>query len=110
MNNDSINRGVTHVDSTFSADFCSRRLKALADPTRWAVMAQLLAGAKTVEEINTTLGIDSTLLSHHLRILREEGLVAGIREGKYIRYRLSPEIETPDRRGIDLGCCRLEMN
>ena len=95
---------------TFSADFCSHQLKALSDPTRWAVVAKLLGGPKTVEEINKTIKIDPTLLSHHLRILRDEGFVVGVREGKYIRYHLPPEIETPDKRGINLGCCRLEMN
>ena len=95
----------------FSATYCSGRLKALADPTRWAVLAQLLEGPRDVGELNGVLKIDATLLSHHLRILRNEGFVVSIRKGKHLSYRLSPNVElTPNGRGVDLGCCRLEMN
>ena len=96
---------------TFSAAYCSGRLKALADPTRWAVLAQLLEGPKNVGELNGVLRIDPTLLSHHLRILRDEGFVVRVREGKHQSYRLAPDVEiTPHGRGINLGCCRLEMS
>jgi SAM-dependent methyltransferase/DNA-binding transcriptional ArsR family regulator len=95
----------------FSNEFCSRRLKAVADPIRWAVMAQLVAGSKNVTELNAALKADPTLLSHHLKILRDEGLVVGERQGKTIRYRVNPEVALrPSGRGIDLGCCRLELN
>jgi ArsR family transcriptional regulator, nickel/cobalt-responsive transcriptional repressor len=95
----------------FSVAYCSGRLKALADPTRWAVLAQLLEGPRNVGELNDVLNIDPTLLSHHLRILRNEGFIVSIRKGKHLNYRLSPDVElTPNGRGINLGCCRLEMN
>jgi ArsR family transcriptional regulator len=92
-------------------DFCSRRLKAIADPTRWAVVAQLIEGPRNVGELNGLLNVESTLLSHHLKILRDEGLVDCLREGKNVRYRLAAGIElTPSGRGINLGCCQLELN
>lgn len=97
--------------STFTSEFCSRRLKAIADPTRWAVVARLIDGPKNVGELNASLQVESTLLSHHLKILRDEGLVEFLRVGKTKRYRLSPEVElTPSGRGINLGCCKLELN
>ncbi len=99
------------VPGGFSSDYCSRRLKAIADPTRWDVMAQLIEAPRTVGELNDSLRVDQTLLSHHLRILREEGFVEFTREGKKKRYRLSSDVQlTPSGRGIDLGCCRLELN
>jgi hypothetical protein len=75
-----------------TSDFCFRRLKAIADRTRWDVLVQLVQGARTVTELNEKLGIDQTLLSHHLRILRE-----AVRPG-------------PSGLGLDLGCCRLELH
>ena len=99
------------VASPYSNAFCSGRLKAIADPTRWAVIAQLLDGPKNVGELNAFLNIDLTLLSHHLKILRNEVLVVCLREGKNVRYSLAPGLALPPpQRGIDLGCCRLELN
>lgn len=96
---------------TFSSDFCSRRLKAIADPTRWAVIVRLIDGPRNVGELNADLRVESTLLSHHLKILRDEGFVECLREGKNVRYRLSPDVAlTPSGRGINLGCCVLRLN
>ena len=98
-------------DGVYPKDFCARRLKTIADPTRWAVIAQLIDCPKSVAELNASLKMEPTLLSHHLKILRDEGLVESIREGKNKRYRLSPDVQlTPPGRGINLGCCRLELN
>ena len=98
-------------ENIYSSEFCSRRLKAISDPTRWAVVAQLINGPKNVGELNSTLKVESTLLSHHLKILRDEHFVEFVREGKTKLYRLSPDVElTPSGRGINLGCCSLELN
>ncbi|NVN91989.1 MAG: winged helix-turn-helix transcriptional regulator [Desulfuromonadales bacterium] len=98
-------------ESVYSSEFCSRRLKAIADPTRWSVVAQLIDGPKNVGELNIPLKLDPTLLSHHLKILRDEGFVVFLREGKSKRYHLSPGVElSPSGRGINLGCCCLELN
>jgi ArsR family transcriptional regulator len=91
--------------------FCSSRLKAIADPTRWAIISQLLDGPRNVGELNSALQMEPTLLSHHLKILRDESFVVCMREGKNVRYRLAPGVEIPPPgRGINLGCCKLELN
>lgn len=98
-------------ESIYPKDFCSRKLKTIADPTRWAVIAQLIGCPKSVAELKESLEMEPTLLSHHLKVLRDEGFVESMREGKNKRYRLSPDVElTPPGRGINLGCCRLELN
>lgn len=90
---------------------CADRLKVLADETRLAVLRQLLDGAKHVGEINDSLGLEPSLLSHHLKILREAGLVESERDGKAVLYRLSPEVKTkPSGQGINLGCCLLSFD
>lgn len=89
---------------------CSRALKVLADETRLAIVEQLLDGPRHVHEINADLDIDATLLSHHLRVLREAGLVASERDGKSIIYRLAPAVRPePRRRALDFGCCTLSF-
>src|SRR5262249_84949 len=89
---------------------CADFLKLLADKTRLAVIQQLLAGPRRVYEINAGLGIDPTLLSHHLRVLRDAGLVRADRKGKFLLYRLAPQVRLMQRpRIIDLGCCQLSL-
>ena len=90
---------------------CASVLKVLADETRLAVVEQLLEGPKTVSEMNESLEVEPTLLSHHLKALREAQLIIGEREGRYISYSLA-EALTSRRKGnaIDLGCCILAFS
>ncbi len=97
------------MEDPSSAVFCARRLKVLADPTRLAVLRMLLWEPKRVGEINASLGLEQSLLSHHLKILRDERLVVAERDGKGMRYRLAPGVARKDSNAIDIGCCLLEF-
>jgi ArsR family transcriptional regulator, nickel/cobalt-responsive transcriptional repressor len=89
---------------------CASLLKVLADETRLAVVRQLIDGPKHVGEINESLGLEQSLMSHHLKVLREAGLVIGERDGKAVLYSLSPEFRSSSRgEAIDLGCCRISF-
>ena len=85
-------------------------LKVLADEVRLAVVEQLLEGPKHVGEINELLNVEQTLLSHHLRVLREAGIVQSEREGRMVLYRLSPAVESARQgKAINLGCCLISF-
>jgi ArsR family transcriptional regulator, nickel/cobalt-responsive transcriptional repressor len=89
---------------------CATLLKALADDTRLAVVRQLLGGAKHVGELNEELRVEQSLLSHHLKVLREMGIVEAQRDGKAVLYRLAPQMESAARgKALDLGCCRISF-
>ncbi|HBE20917.1 MAG TPA: ArsR family transcriptional regulator [Cyanobacteria bacterium UBA11149] len=91
--------------------FCARKLKVLADTTRLAVLQILMDGPKYVSEINAVLQIEQSLLSHHLKILRDEGFVEATRDGKSVLYHFIPPIrEVNDDKVIDLGCCLLSFD
>ncbi|MDZ7704690.1 MAG: metalloregulator ArsR/SmtB family transcription factor [Trueperaceae bacterium] len=64
--------------------------KALGDPTRAAIIGHLTAGTHCVCELQTALDLPANLLSHHLRVLREAGLVHDQRRGRWIDYSLEP--------------------
>ncbi|AUL45708.1 transcriptional regulator [Bordetella trematum] len=72
-----------------SADECSALLKALANPDRLLLLCQLLEGERNVGELEAGSGIRQPSLSQQLGVLRDEGLVATRREGKYIYYRMA---------------------
>ncbi|MFQ5877041.1 MAG: ArsR/SmtB family transcription factor [Acidobacteriota bacterium] len=90
---------------------CADKLKLLADTTRLAVIEILMTGPKHVGEMNAVLRLDQSLLSHHLRVLRDGGLVTATRDGKEVLYSLTPGVEAArSGRAIDLGCCRLSFD
>ena len=90
---------------------CTQIMKVLADQTRFAVLERLLERALHVHELNAKLRLEPTLPSHHLKVLREAGLVVAERDGKQVLYRLAPTARsTRNRRTLDFGCCKLQFN
>jgi ArsR family transcriptional regulator len=68
------------------------RFKALADPTRVAILSMLSAEREVcVCVLTAELDLSQPTISHHLRILREAGLVEATRRGTWAFYRLVPE-------------------
>ena len=85
---------------------CADKLKILSDTTRLDILRRLMDGPLHVNELNAKVRIDQSLLSHHLRILRENGFVRCKRDGKAVLYSLAPEVVVrAPKKGIDLGCC-----
>ncbi len=73
-------------------DALAARFKALADPTRVAIVNRLAgAGEVCVCAFVGDLGLSQPTVSHHLRILREAGLVEARRERTWMYYRLVPD-------------------
>jgi DNA-binding transcriptional ArsR family regulator len=59
-------------------------------------------------QLNAVLDVEQSLLSHHLKVLREEGFVQATRDGKAVLYTLTPEVQRANSgKAIDLGCCLL---
>src|ERR1700759_3075018 len=56
-------------------DVLSRKLNALADPTRRAMLARLALGEATVAELGRPFAISQPAISRHLRVLEEAGLI-----------------------------------
>jgi ArsR family transcriptional regulator len=71
-------------------DRAVRRLKALADDTRLAILTQLAKGEQCVCDIIDALDTSQSLVSFHLRALREAGLVSDRRVGRWIHYAIHP--------------------
>ena len=64
-------------------------LKALADTNRLRILDRLMQGPSCNCELNEQLGLSANLLSHHLRVLREAGLVRSrqdVVDGRWIYY------------------------
>jgi ArsR family transcriptional regulator len=69
-------------------------VKALADPNRLQIFDLLMQGDSCNCELNEKLGLPPNLLSHHLRVLRDAGLVRSRRDaidGRWIYYAVERE-------------------
>jgi len=90
---------------------CVDKLKVLADTTRLAVVQRLMHGSCHAGTLGEELGVEQSLLSHHLKLLRDAGLVDSERDGKAVLYSLAPGIEVPSSGGaINLECCLLTFD
>ena len=70
-----------------------RFLAALADTTRLAIIRQLAADTETCAcDFTSSCDVGQPTVSHHLRVLREAGLVTSERRGQWIFYRIAPGV------------------
>jgi ArsR family transcriptional regulator len=82
---------VADVDEVASTDV----LKALAEPARWRIVELLGNEELCVCHIVEELGVPQPLVSHHLRVLRDIGLVSTERFRYWTYYRLEPRVLAP---------------
>jgi DNA-binding transcriptional ArsR family regulator len=66
--------------------------KALADPARVAILATLARSEHEVCVCDFTsgLGLNQSSVSHHLKLLKDAGLVNSVRRGTWGYYSLAP--------------------
>lgn len=69
--------------------------RALADPTRRAVLERLAGGEATVSDLTAGFQVSQPAISQHLAALRRAGLVSDRHAGRYVYYRATPEGLTP---------------
>ncbi len=84
------------------------RLKALADPVRVRLMSLIIAGSEQgvcTCDLAPAVGVAEATASHHLKQLRDAGLVEGTRKGTNTFYRPRTEALGALCRVIDPACC-----
>ncbi len=65
--------------------------RALGDETRLRLLELLRGGEQCVCDLTAELDVSQSLLSFHLKTLKEVGLVSDRREGRWVYYSLSPD-------------------
>jgi ArsR family transcriptional regulator len=74
--------------------------KVLADETRQKIMALCCCRQLSVTDIVEQMGVTQPTVSHHLKVLRDAGLVTVERRGKEIYYSLNQS-------RMAQGCCQV---
>jgi ArsR family transcriptional regulator, arsenate/arsenite/antimonite-responsive transcriptional repressor len=76
---------VTPVDASTAL------LAIVAEPVRWTVLHRLAAGEACVCDLQAATAVAANLLSYHLKVLREAGLVSATRRGRWVDYKLADD-------------------
>ncbi len=81
--------GKSNLAVTLERLFSPQLFKALCEPMRIKILRELLQrGPQTVSAIAACCPVDISVVSRHLGLLRDCGVLAGERRGKEIYYRL----------------------
>ena len=70
------------------------KLKALADPVRlqlFSAVARRPGGEACVCDVSEGLAVSQPTISHHLKVLREAGLLTAQRRGSWVYYAVVPD-------------------
>jgi ArsR family transcriptional regulator len=80
--------------ATHEANDLARVFKALADPVRLRLLSLIGArdgGEACVCDLTVAFDLTQPTISHHLKVLREAGLISSERRGTWVYYRVVPD-------------------
>ena len=70
-------------------------LVVAADPVRWRLLAELAgAGTRCVCDLQPVGGVAPNVLSYHLKVLRQAGLVTSAKRGRWVDYTIADDAHT----------------
>ncbi|WP_067810199.1 ArsR/SmtB family transcription factor [Nocardia beijingensis] len=79
--------------------------KALSDPVRLRLLSLVASrggGEACVCELSAGFELSQPTISHHLKVLREAGLLSSERRGSWVYYRIQPQTLAPLARLLDI--------
>jgi ArsR family transcriptional regulator len=81
------------ANATTTADtaLIIQRMKALSDEKRLRILEQLAGGERCVCDLTDALDAGQSLLSFHLKTLKDAGLVSDRRAGRWVHYSINAE-------------------
>lgn len=106
-----------HALDNAQSEFLAPKFKALADPVRLRLLSMIVSapsGEVCVCDLTPGFDVSGPTISHHLKVLREAGLIEGERRGTWVYYspvhdqlhRLAQVLDVPAataRSGVRLG-------
>jgi len=88
----------------------SQVFKALGEPVRLRLLSLIAShegGEACVCDLTEVFNLTGPTISHHLKVLREAGLIIGDRRGTWIYYRVLPEAVRRASAVLELGEARV---
>src|SRR6476620_1189372 len=82
----------------------ARLFHALSDETRLSILERLRLGERCVCELTDALDAAQSRRSFHLKVLKDAGLIADRREGRWMYYTLNPDALAEIADAVELLC------
>lgn len=89
---------------------CAEMLAAMGEPTRLAILHFLsVESPKSVGEVAKFVGMDMVNASHHLRVLKNAGLVTSQKNGRFVEYKINEDVadENPSETTFFTGVAKV---
>ncbi len=78
-----------NISKNFDMFIMYKLLRTLGNSIRLDILSYLLSGEKCVCKIFDHLDLPQNLVSHHLGVLRKNGLIVARKDGKWVHYSLN---------------------
>ena len=85
-----------------------KQLQAMAEETRFSIVQLLASGERCVCELQSELGAAQSRLSFHLKKLKEAGVLADRKVGRWVYYRLDPQALEGLSQLMGSLCCQVQ--
>ena len=108
MHPDAVRHARLHLEDEGAIMSASDLFSLLGDTTRLRVLVSLLHGELCVTDIATATDVNRTTISHQLRVLRRNKLVARRREGKVVYYSIASDKLTHLLEVVAPGVCNID--
>lgn len=85
---------VSHAIGLDHASTAASALKSIADPLRLRMLSAIATdprGEACVCDLSELADVSQPTISHHLKVLKETGMLLSERRGTWVYYRIAPE-------------------
>lgn len=82
-----MNKTLEHEVDQLHAEICA----GLAEPKRILILYELSTAPRNVTELAHNLGLSQPLVSRHLKVLRDRGMVTATRQGAAVEYQVADQ-------------------
>lgn len=76
------------MPATALQNFKAQFFRALSHPVRVKILEILIGGDRSVQELQEALKLEQPVVSQHLAVLRNQGIVTSEKKGLSVRYAL----------------------
>ena len=90
----SVEKLLHHAPAAEEFQLLADIFRQLSDGTRLRIFWVLSHGEVCVANLSALMGMSSPAVSHHLRLLKDAGLITSRREGKEVYYRAAEATKT----------------
>lgn len=84
-------------------------LKKITSGNKLRIVQILISGPQSVSDLLNELKIEQSLLSHHLKELRQLGFLSSFQKGRNQFYSISTNYHKEGSKTLNLGCCQLSF-